>query len=287
MRRLVVALVAAASLAGAASAAADELSGAQLRALAQEALHDRNAQARLARVNRIDGRPVDLANALRGARGKALAARLRLLAQPAGGAAPSHARRDARVVLGESRFHDESLPHPLHGALAWIARKLHWIGRPYNWLGSRIGLGDPGLLTFAAVLVALIASLLAFLTASRRAGAEVYRFPEVDGIDPEATPDELERLAVERERSGDYEAAVRLRFRAGLLSLDRARAIRYRPSLTSAELSHRLRSEDFDGIAHDFDEIVYGGRAALPDDAVAAREGWRRVLARGRRSEAR
>jgi hypothetical protein len=216
-----------------------------------------------------------------------LAARLRLLAQPSAATSAGRAQRDARAVLGESRFHESTLPTPLHGAFAWIGRKLHWIGSPASWLASKLGIGTGWAVWLLGMAVALAAALIAFVTASRRAASEVFHFPGSDGVDPTATPAELERQAGERERAGDYEAAVRLRFRAGLLSLDRARAIRYRPSLTSGELSRDLRSDDFDGVAHAFDEIVYGGRPAQEADALAARDGWKQVLARVRRSDAR
>jgi hypothetical protein len=92
-------------------------------------------------------------------------------------------------------------------------------------------------------------------------------------------PAELERAAEEAERSGDWERAVRLRFRAGLLRLDEARVLPFRESITSGEVARKLRSREFDGVARAFDEVVYGRRAALADDATGAREGWRRVLA--------
>jgi hypothetical protein len=293
MRRCLVALVLAASLAGtatatASAATASDRTGAELRALARQASHDAAALAQLERIDRVDGRPVDLGRALGGAHGATLAARLRVLAQPSGTTPAGDAQRAARAVLGESRFHEQTLPTPLHGAFAWIGRKLHWIGRPASWLGSQLGVGTGWALWILGMAVALAAAVLAFLTANRRAAAaEVFQFPASEGIDPGATPAELERRAAEREQAGDYEAAVRLRFRAGLLSLDRARAIRYRPSLTSGELSRNLRSDEFDGVAHSFDEIVYGGRPAQEADARAAREGWRQVLARVRRSHGR
>jgi Domain of unknown function (DUF4129) len=290
MRWLAVALTVVALLvgaAGAAGASADEVTSAQLRALATRAEHDPGARARLARIDRVDGQPVDISGALAGAQGSALAARLRTLSHAGSGRVDAVAvRREARTVLGQGRFHEQTLPRPLHGVLAWLGRRLQPLGEPFDWLANKLG-GAGFLLTILGAAVALVAGVFAFLTARRRAAAELLYFPDLaDGGGP-ANPAELARLADQRERDGDYEGAVRLRFRAGLLLLDRARAIRYRASLTTAELSHALRSDDFDGVAHDFDEIVYGGRAAVEDDARAAREGWQRVLDRARGRSAR
>ncbi|MEO9176652.1 MAG: DUF4129 domain-containing protein [Gaiellales bacterium] len=283
MRTAAVVLALVAVLAVAATAQADDVTGAELRSLAERAAHDPAARARLARIDHVNGRPVDVARALRGATGAELAARLQTLSsRPLRAATRQDARRDAERVLAQHRFHEQALPRPLHGALAWIGRRLQPLGEPFTWLAAKLG-GSDIALTILGIGVALAAALLAFLTARRRAAAaELLYFPDIDAAGLPASPAELERLAVVRERDGDFEGAVRLRFRAGLFGLDRAHAIRYRASLTTAELARSLRSDDFDDIAHDFDEIVYGGRPAVEADARAAREGWQRVLDRVR-----
>jgi hypothetical protein len=92
------------------------------------------------------------------------------------------------------------------------------------------------------------------------------------------TPAALERRADEAERRGDHEDALRLRFRAGLLRLDARGAIAFRPSLQTGEVARALRSDAFDRLAADFDEVVYGARPATPDDVATARREWDRVL---------
>jgi hypothetical protein len=72
---------------------------------------------------------------------------------------------------------------------------------------------------------------------------------------------------------------VRLRFRAGLLRLDRRHVIVYRPSLTTGEVARAIKAPAFAEVGARFDEIAYGGRAAERADAEAARQGWRDVLA--------
>jgi hypothetical protein len=93
-----------------------------------------------------------------------------------------------------------------------------------------------------------------------------------------ADPAALERAAAAAERAGDLRGAIRLRFQAGLLRLDRARVIEWRPSLTTAEIARSVRSPEFASLARRFDEIVYGGRVPLPEDAATARRGWAELI---------
>jgi hypothetical protein len=94
------------------------------------------------------------------------------------------------------------------------------------------------------------------------------------GLDPRA----LERRADEAEQRGDLDTALRLRFRAGLLRLDDAGAVRLGPGLTNAAISRTLRSPRFDELADDFDEVAYGGRSATETDVTTARSGWPEVV---------
>jgi hypothetical protein len=92
-------------------------------------------------------------------------------------------------------------------------------------------------------------------------------------------PRALEREAERAEREAEWERAVRLRFRAGLLQLDRRRVIAYRPSMTTGEVARAVRSPAFAEVGERFDAIAYGGRPAEREDAEAARRGWETVLA--------
>jgi hypothetical protein len=92
------------------------------------------------------------------------------------------------------------------------------------------------------------------------------------------TPQELERRAAAAESRGAFAEAIRLRFRAGLLALGSSAVIEYRPSLRTAEVSRKLRSEDFDALARTFERVAYGGGDAAAGDVAASREGWKRVV---------
>jgi len=193
---------------------------------------------------------------------------------------PAEAREEAHRILAERRFHGTSIPRPLHGVLDWIGRHLHFLHRFWVWLSHLVGGRDVLWTIVAAVVVASAAWVLARL-ARRRGRADrlaAARAAAEHGMDP----DELERLAVEAERRGDLEIALRLRFRAGLLRLARARVLPGRPSLRTLEARRVLRNPRFDRLARDFDEVVYGRRPAREADVAAAREEWRRVLGEAR-----
>jgi hypothetical protein len=90
----------------------------------------------------------------------------------------------------------------------------------------------------------------------------------------------LERAAEAAERAGDLRGALRLRFQAGLLRLDRARLIDLRPSLTTSEIARQVVNPAFGTLARRFDEVVYGGRNPGPEDIASARRGWANLTGR-------
>jgi hypothetical protein len=285
VERLVKAVVVlvAAFVAGVAvpAAAADSVGAAELRRLAQRAAGgDERALERLRRVDRVDGRAVDLRRALDGATGDELEARLDALDDgvPAHEADPAASRAEAREILSERRFGVTEQPRPLRRLLEWVGEKVESVTDPL----SRAAEGTPGgpLWFWLALAAAFtVAVTLISVRVARRRAATIEAVATRRTVSGRQRPGELERAAEEAERDGDWERAVRLRFRAGLLRLDEARVLPFRESITSGEVARKLRSRDFDGLARAFDEVVYGRRAARADDASSAREGWSRVLA--------
>lgn len=260
-------------------AAASDATSAQVRKLAARASQDPAALAELRRIDRVDGVEVDLERALQGRPGRSLDARLRVLAAGSAGVptATGPARDEARSILAQRRYHPSSVPRPLHGVLHWLGEKFAFVGDVFDWLADLIPGGDRTLWTILAAL--LVGGAVAVVTrlARRRAVAQIAGAETRGGRRP-VDPAELERLAAEAERRGDLEAAIRLRFRAGLLRLARARAIPRRDSVTTREVRRTLRLPEFDSLAADFDEIVYGGRDPRERDVEAARKGWPQVL---------
>lgn len=264
-------------------AQAEEVSSAQLRALAERAAQDPAARERLLTVDRVDGRPVAVGAALRDARGEALAERARVLAEglvrgeDSSAQAQASPRGRAREVLRERRFRGSKVPRPFEGIARWLGERVRPVTDPLSRLGDRVPGGSPLLYGLLALLVLAAAVGVTRATIRRRARAAERAADRVRAAGP-ADPRVLEREAERAERDGDWEAAVRLRFRAGLLRLAARHAIDYRPSLTTGDVAAAVPSPAFAALGTYFDAIAYGGRIAEPADALASREGWERVL---------
>ena len=195
----------------------------------------------------------------------------------AAGTPAQQAREEARRILSERRYRGSDVPRPLHDVLEWLGRRFHFVGRFVDWLAGQVGGHGVVWLVLAAVVVALAAWAAGRL--ARRRGSRAAALARAAAAERSLDPRELERLAEEAEARGDLEIALRLRFRAGLLRLDRAQAIALEPSTTSGEVSRTLRSRDFEEVASSFDAVVYGRRPPGDEDVELSRAGWRRVLA--------
>lgn len=272
-------LLAVAALLTPVTAGAEDVSGSTFRQLAARAADDPAARERLLRVDSVDGVPVDLERALAGAQGAELTKRLDVLAGgegPPSADDPDAARREAREILAERRFRGTELPRPLAGVLSWIGERLSpfadAIDRIASWLP-----GGERTLWGALAAVVLAVAVIASLTLARRRSGRAFGPTRVSrGV--RFDPDQLEREADAAERRGELERALRLRFRAGLLRLDRLEAIEYRDSLTSSDVARRIHSPAFDRVAGTFDQVVYGRRPARRDDVEGSRAGWPQVL---------
>ena len=279
-RRAVALAILAALFVGIGPASAQSVTGPELTDLAGRAARDQRALAQLRAVRQVDGRPVDMGRALAGAEGPALAARLQALPGGSPGAAvdSAQARADAQDVLEGRRFRPARVPRPFQGVLRTLGRWLEPVGEPLGRLWTRLTETLPGRLVLASVVFA-VAALISIRLVGRRSPRDLQRSRPF-GVEGESLdPDALEREAAAAERAGDLDHAVRLRFVAGVLRLDRAGVITYRSSLTTGQLRARLRSGSFAELAGAFDEIAYGGRPAEEADIRAATEVWPRVLA--------
>jgi hypothetical protein len=209
-----------------------------------------------------------------------LAAPTTAAAQAIGNAAQDvsadEARRRAAAILEERRFNGSELPRPFEKPIEWLGDRIQPV---VDWINNRGDASFGGslvlwLLLSTAVLAA--AGTVTGTTIRRRALAIERRRSEA--VPAAENPAALERAADEAERDGDFERAVRLRFRAGLLRLDRRRVLTYRPSLTTGEIARAIHAPAFADVGMRFDEIAYGGRPAERDDAESARRGWQDVL---------
>jgi hypothetical protein len=202
---------------------------------------------------------------------------------------PAQARRDARQILAGRRYRGAPVPRPLRGVLRWIGDRLspvtHWIGDRFSWLPPWT---SPWVLYVAFLTVGLLFGFLVMTIVKAHARNRAARLGAASDNGRRGTaaddPAALEAAAAEAETRGDLAVAVRLRFRAGLVRLDRdARAITYRPSIPTGEVRAELTSPAFDDLADTFEGITYGGNDAEPTDTAEARREWPRVLDAARR----
>jgi hypothetical protein len=275
-RVLPVTLVLSAILAS--SAVGQNISAERLRELAAAARDDPAALDELREVDSVDGTPVHLAPALEGDESE-VEERLATLAgdESPFDVNPAAARGEAEEILSERRFHGTETPRPLRGLLDWLADRLRVFGGAFDWLAERLPGGDSTAAVLLATLVLLVAAFAAARIAARRSRRILEERHRAD-VRRRVDPSDLERAADEAERNGELEEALRLRFRAGLLRLERANVIAFHESMTSGDVARQLRSQEFDRIANTFDEVVYGRRPPESPDLRAARDGWPRVL---------
>lgn len=202
---------------------------------------------------------------------------------------PTLARDEARRILAGRRYKGAPVPRPLRGVLRWIGDRIspitRWIGDRFSW----IPVPARPWVEITGVLVAVLAVGLVVMTlAKARAQARAARLGS-DAQDARSSsladdPAALESAAVDAESRDDLALAVRLRFRAGLLRLDRdAHVIKYRSSIPTVEVRAELGSPTFDDLADTFEGITYGGDDAEPIDTADARREWPHVVHAARR----
>jgi Domain of unknown function (DUF4129) len=236
-----------------------------------QALVERRAVAELRQVDSVDGRAVDVAGAL--GRGGDVDARLAQLQRTVAANGSTDARRDARDVLAQGRFHEKEVPGPFRSLIDRLADLIP----SFDWLDDLLPGGRSIVWIVLAAILAAVATFVARRLLARRVGAAERAIAQAQA-ERAADPKALDRQADEAERAGDLETALRLRFRAGLLRLDRRGAIAFRPSISTREVQRALRSREFDGLASTFDDVVYGGREPAPEDVEAARARWPEVI---------
>lgn len=193
------------------------------------------------------------------------------------------ARTEARDILSGRGFHPSRAPKPFRGILRQIGEWLQPVTEPIRSLLDAIGdrITDWPIAFWVVPAAVVVLATVAVTTQLIRRKSAVLGSGRMSGklvTGEELDPAKLEREATKAEGEGDFERAVRLRFLAGLLRLDDAGLLTFRPSITTFEVGALVRSATFTQLAADFDAIVYGGREAFEPDASTARANWPRVL---------
>jgi hypothetical protein len=196
-------------------------------------------------------------------------------------------RRRAHDILAERRFHGRKTPGPFRGILRWLGDRLSPVFGPIGRalmrvlrpLGHFIAVlwehAPTRIILLGGVLAAAV--LLSLVVIRRRSAIAVVHELHGDGITSD-DPRVLERAADDAERAGDYAAALRLRFRAGVIRLQLDGRIRRGRTTTTRAIGRQLRLREFDELGRTFDAVAYGGAPASAQDATTARDQWRSVL---------
>lgn len=208
----------------------------------------------------------------------------------------SSARHQARDILSKPPFRTTPShpPRPLAGILHALGRALNWaFGRPARWFYRHVlvHIGHGFSVTFGGWWVVVVGAMalglgiaVGVLIVRRRARISARETASGSMTTATDDPDDIDRRAATAESAGDYETAVRLRFRAGLVRLQRSGLIVNQGAQTGRQLSARLRSPTFDALAGRHELIVYARDEATVSDSTTAREAWPRVLVESRAS---
>jgi hypothetical protein len=198
------------------------------------------------------------------------------------------ARQQAQEILSHAPYsaRQATTRRPLAGLLHAIGRGLEIVFGPiFRWIGDHIfRLAGSGLsyffggwALFVGIVLAVAMGVLLALVLVRRRSRIATRPSDQQSVEILANPDDLEAEADDLAARGAFAAAVRLRFEAGLLRLERAGLIADQRTSTGAELVNRIGSPTFDGLALRHEEVAYAGQPADEDDVRVARLGWLRV----------
>jgi hypothetical protein len=206
----------------------------------------------------------------------------------------STARHQVQGILDKAPYRTSPghTPRPLAGVLHALGRALNAaLGRPSRWFYHHVllSIGHGFTSAFGGwwVLVVGILSVglgvtQGLLLVKRRTRIATRGISNRSLSSVTEDPDEIDRWAADAEDAGDHQKAVRLRFRAGLLRLQRAGVIVNQQAQTDRQLSASLHSPTFDGLADRHERILYAGDRATAADAATARTDWPRVLVESR-----
>ncbi len=142
---------------------------------------------------------------------------------------------------------------------------------------ASLGLGLQVMLGLGVlILVALGARWLIGRRTVRATPGEVGPDHAAQSLDPAVLFEEAEAAATR----GDYAAAIRLRFRAGIARLTTSGTITGGEVTTNAGIADELRLAEFDQLSATFERIIYGGHPAAKRHDEESRATWPTVIER-------
>jgi hypothetical protein len=207
------------------------------------------------------------------------------------------ARAAARAILGAPPFIVPRHPPGLFERIAtdvghWIVSAVGWVVHQFDRLlahpvnaGARSLFGSWSPLVLAIVGALVVAGVATLVIVRRQHANPTARSAAAGSHENHlARAARLLEQATAARRAGDLDAALRLRFAAGLERLESRGLLSERASLTTTALASRLASTTFDELASVHSLVAYGGVAASAEDVELAFSSWPRVADEARRS---
>lgn len=129
-----------------------------------------------------------------------------------------------------------------------------------------------GLLLIALFTLGLVA-LVVYRLASTRDSTEAKQRRAARAARKLSARD-LERMADEAEASGDFESAVRYRFRAGLARIDTSGTVEVAPSMTTGDVRRSVALAEFDAVSNVFEVAAFSEHDASAEDVRVTKALW-------------
>lgn len=174
----------------------------------------------------------------------------------------------------------DDVGHGIVAAVRWILHQLgRFLAHPVGHAAHAVfgGWSTPVLIAAGVLLVAVLSVLV--VHRSRPVRGEPADDP---GASHRRRSEALLARAAAARDAGDLDAALRLRFEAGLEQLEAKGLVRERTTLTTSAIAAQVRSATFDELASVHTLVAYAGVPASDRDVDVAFERWPEV-ARGRR----
>ncbi|HUD69514.1 MAG TPA: hypothetical protein VMQ40_04680 [Acidimicrobiales bacterium] len=207
------------------------------------------------------------------------------------------ARAAARAILDAPPFVAPRRPSGLFERIStdvghWIATAVGWVVHQFDRLfahpvndGARSLFGGWSPLVLAILGALVVAGVATAVIVRRQHDNPTAGAPE-PGVRERRAARAARLLdeATTARRAGDLDAALRLRFAAGLERLEDRGLLHDRASLTTTTLASQLASTTFDELASVHSLVAYGGVTASADDVEFAFSSWPRVADEAGRS---
>lgn len=182
----------------------------------------------------------------------------------------------ADKILSGREYQFRRTPAPFRGILQTLGR---WLKPVFDAVERFFDViwGNPASQIATAAVLLILFVLVARTVASRRRVQAVSRsFGRASGRaeDPAA----LDAAAEAAEQRGAFDLALRLRFRAGLIRLERAGRITAVDRRPTGALAEAIGSPPLARLGERFDAVAYGHEEATVDDIDTARSTFAELL---------